>query len=259
MLQPPVSPSLLELNRPVEKFTDAFIWMAATGAKEVKYEIVGPNFSGNKHPHEDNINFTVHCHDKALANDKLYTIRFMVPVSHVKIYAIWHEGQVPVDITAEKQLFWKTAHESDVVTEINFRIPFPLYSFRLQLDYSFDTLKEFCRFEFDYLDEQKILRPSYVTGLLNNEIRETLIQELSAGAGVNLDFVVSFKNKYPVEYKGTLVIWWNPLNIWLTTYLVVNALFAGIRCCHPSILPVKCRRSFNNRLHHKYKSSIQYL
>lgn len=206
MLQTAISPSLLELNRPLEKFTDAFMWMAATDAKEVKFEVVGSNFTGNQHPHEDSDNFTVHCHDKTMASDKLYTIRFMLPVSHVKLYAIRHEAQVPVDITPEKQLFWKTTHESDVVTEITFRIPFPLYSFRLQLDYSFDTLKETCRFEFAYLEQQKILRPAYVTGLLNKELRETLIQELSAGAGVNLDFIVSFKNKSPVEYKGTLVI-----------------------------------------------------
>lgn len=206
MLQTHLSPALLELNRPLEKFTDAFMWMAATNAKEVKFEVISTNFTGNKHLHEDSDNFTVHCHDKALASDKLYTIRFMVPVSHVKLYAIRHEGQVPGDITPEKQLFWKTAHESDVVTEINFRIPFHLYSFGLQLDYSFDSLKEACRFEFEYLDQQKILRPSYVTGLLNNDIREGLIQELSAGAGVNLDFIVSFKNKSPVEYQGKITI-----------------------------------------------------
>lgn len=205
-MQTIISPDLLELNRPLAAFTDAFVWMAGTNAKEVKFEVVSTNFIGNNHPHEDNGNFTVHCHDKGVSSDKLYTIKFMVPVCHVKLYAIRHEKQVPTEVIPEKQLFWKTTHEDDVVTEIHFKIPFPLYGFRLQLDYSFNSLKEVCRFDFDYLDHQKILRPAYTTGIVNNEIRAGLIEELSAGSAVNLDFIVSFKNQSSVEYKGTLLI-----------------------------------------------------
>ena len=205
-MQTSIVPELLELNRPLEKSADAFLWMAATGAKEVKFETVSTNFTGNEHPHEDNTNFTVHCHDKGVPTDKLYGIRFMVPVSHVKIYAIRRERKVSDDTVPPKQLFWETVHESDVVTEINFKIPFPLYGFSIQLDYSFNTLKESCRFDFSLLMAHKILRPSYVTGLLDNDVRTELEQELNAGSAVNLDFVVSFKHKSPVEYKGAVNI-----------------------------------------------------
>jgi hypothetical protein len=203
-MQSLVIPDLLELNRPLEKATDALMWMAATNAKEVKFQVLGSNFTGNKHPHEDSDNFNVHCHDKGVVADKLYNIRFMVPVSHVKLYAIRHEGQVPKDTVPDKQLFWKTVHESDVITEIDFKLPFPLYGFRLQLDYSFDSLKESCRFDFDYLEQQKILRPAYTVGLLSVADRDILIEKLTVLRHVKVDFVVSFKNKSPIEYEGSL-------------------------------------------------------
>lgn len=206
-MQSSVPLEVLELNRPLEKATDALMWMAATNCKEVKFEVLGNYFTANKHPHEDIDNFTAHCHDKGVpTTDKLYKITFMVPVSHVKLYAIRHEGQVPKDTVPEKQLFWKTVHESDVVTEIDFKLPFPLYGFRLQLDYSFDSLKESCRFEFDYLEQEKILRPSYTVGLLTVEARDSFIEKLTVLRHVKVDFVVSFKNKSPIEYEGSVEV-----------------------------------------------------
>lgn len=82
---------VFDLDRPVDS-TTAILWLAATGAGEVRFDTVSET---TRNQASDEGGRVVHCFTDRLVrtNDLLYAVRFSVPV---KKFRLWIEAESPL-------------------------------------------------------------------------------------------------------------------------------------------------------------------
>lgn len=161
---------VIELNRSLENSTHAFVWIVATGAREVKFNCLSAagQFSSVHKKAQDTIDFVAECHDSTPLVDRLYAIDFAMPVSKLRI-----EVNFTGTITMKPQVLLDFTKSSRVITRVLFKSPFPLSNFKLILSCIFDSLANpWSRFDYDYLNSNKFLAPYYAVSALDGNLRD---------------------------------------------------------------------------------------
>ncbi len=179
---------VLDLNRPLDNSAVGFVWLAATGAKEVKFSCLNNQgqFSSCREKVNATVDYVATCQDSSPAVDQLYEISFAMPVSKLRIEALFTgtvnlgASQVVLDLT-------KTDRS---VTLISFKSPFPLSNFRLVINYTFDSLaNQWSRFDYDYFVTNKVLAPYYKVSVLDCHRRD-LVQLAVRDQGLSIVVMV---------------------------------------------------------------------
>lgn len=177
---------LFEVDRPIEN-TTAIIWMAATDAKQVKFDTVSSgtkvtkseinNLEGTRYVFEDRILCT---------NDLLYGIRFTVPVTNFKLYLKQREGEKTQTIVNLSDPI-KSFGIKRGIKSVSFKNPIPLYhNYYVYISYTFQSGEDISA-KFDdttiYTD-YKVLNPCFTLGILQDRYRSRDIIEFNIECNV---------------------------------------------------------------------------
>lgn len=164
-------PEIIEVDRTIEN-TTAIIWMAATGAKQVKFDSVGSMIKVTKSEINDlkGARYLFEGHVSS-ANDLLYGIRFTVPVSRFRLYLRQRDGnRVRMIINSEESIVARGMG----VKSLTFKTPIILYyGYHVCLSYSFQSGEDIsaCFDTTTIYTDYKVLHPCYTLGIVQHEFK----------------------------------------------------------------------------------------
>jgi hypothetical protein len=191
---------IIELNRHLENPAMAFIWLVASKAKEVRFNCFSGAFASVVEKEQMTVDFIANCSDRNPSVDNLYKLSFAVPVSKLVLKV----SKVGTPSLQTQTLLDFTKLET-MTTEVIFKTPFPLSTFRLHLFYIFNSgLNPSLRFDYETLIEEKYLAPYYEVAVLDVNTRDSTRIEIEKEPIIDIEMRVVDSCKNATTYAQVL-------------------------------------------------------
>jgi hypothetical protein len=191
---------ILELNRHLENPATAFLWLAASKAKEVRFNCFSGAFASQIEKQQMTVDFVATCTDRNPSVDNLYKLSFAVPIS--KLVLKVSKAGTPL---FEVQTLLDFTKVETMTREVIFKTPFPLSTFRLHLFYIFNSgLNPSLRFDYETLTEQKYLAPYYEVAVLDVNTRDSTRIEIEKEPSIDIEMQVTDSCKNSISHSQTL-------------------------------------------------------